>query len=395
MAKYNFDTVIERRGTGAIKTDLLEERYGRDDLIAAWVADMDFATPDFILKALRNRLDHPILGYTAEPADYRPAIIDWEKKLHGWDIKPEWISYIPGIVKGIGMVINVFTEPGENVVIMPPVYHPFRITAEENGRNVVNVPLLSDEQGKFKMNYDALEKLDDKGGVLLLSNPHNPGGRMWTKEELEKLADICKRKKLLVVSDEIHADLALWDNTHVPFATVSEAAAENSITFCAPTKTFNIPGVVSSFSVVPNDKIRERFYHWLAANEFGDAPIFSHIAAIAAYRQGDEWRKEMLDYVMDNIKFTEEYCRNEIPGVIAMCPEASYLVWLDCSRLGLSHEQLVDLFVNKARVALNDGEMFGKEGKGFMRLNVATPKSELKRILDRIRDAVRTVKSAE
>ncbi len=395
MAKYNFDTVIERRGTGAIKTDLLEERYGRDDLIAAWVADMDFATPDFILKALRNRLDHPILGYTAEPADYRPAIIEWEKKLHGWDIKPEWISYIPGIVKGIGMVINVFTEPGENVVIMPPVYHPFRITAEENGRNVVNVPLLSDEQGKFKMNYDALEKLDDKGGVLLLSNPHNPGGRMWTKEELEKLADICKRKNLLVVSDEIHADLALWDNTHVPFATVNEAAAQNSITFCAPTKTFNIPGIVSSFSVVPNDEIRERFYHWLAANEFGDAPIFSHIAAIAAYRQGDEWRKEMLDYVMDNIKFTEEYCEKEIPGVIAMRPEASYLVWLDCRQLGLSHDELVDLFVNKARVALNDGEMFGKEGKGFMRLNVATPRSELKRILDRIRDAVRTVKTAE
>ncbi len=306
MAKYNFDTVIERRGTGAIKTDLLEERYGRDDLIAAWVADMDFATPDFILEALRNRLDHPILGYTAEPADYRPAIIDWEKKLHGWDIKPEWISYIPGIVKGIGMVINVFTEPGENVVIMPPVYHPFRITAEENGRNVVNVPLLSDEQGKFKMNYDALEKLDDKGGVLLLSNPHNPGGRMWTKEELEKLADICKRKNLLVVSDEIHADLALWDNTHVPFATVNEAAAQNSITFCAPTKTFNNPGIVIFFSLVPNDEKRERFYHWLAANEFGDAPIFSHIAAIAAYRQGDEWRKEMLDYVMDNIQLTEE-----------------------------------------------------------------------------------------
>lgn len=389
MAQYNFDTVIERRGSGAIKTDLLEERFGRADLMAAWVADMDFATPDFILDALKERLNHPILGYTAEPADYRPAIIDWEKKLHGWEIDPEWISYIPGIVKGIGMVINVFTEPGGRVVIMPPVYHPFRITAEENGREVVNVPLLKDEDGVLHINYDGLEELDDKGGVLLLSNPHNPGGRMWSKEELQRLADICRRKNLLVVSDEIHADMGLWGKKHVPFATVSEDAANNSITFCAPTKTFNIPGVVSSFSVVPNKEIREKFYHWLAANEFGDAPIFSHIAAIAAYRNGEEWRKQMLDYVMDNIKYVEDYCREEIPGVVAKRPDASYLVWLDCRALGLTQPELVDLFVNKARVALNDGEMFGKEGIGYMRLNVATPKSELKKILDRIRDAVK------
>lgn len=389
MAQYNFDTVIERRGSGAIKTDLLEERFGRADLMAAWVADMDFATPDFILDALKERLNHPILGYTAEPADYRPTIIDWEKKLHGWEIDPEWISYIPGIVKGIGMVINVFTEPGGRVVIMPPVYHPFRITAEENGREVVNVPLLKDEDGVLHINYDGLEELDDKGGVLLLSNPHNPGGRMWSKEELQRLADICRRKNLLVVSDEIHADMGLWGKKHVPFATVSEDAANNSITFCAPTKTFNIPGVVSSFSVVPNKEIREKFYHWLAANEFGDAPIFSHIAAIAAYRNGEEWRKQMLDYVMDNIKYVEDYCREEIPGVVAERPDASYLVWLDCRALGLTQPELVDLFVNKARVALNDGEMFGKEGIGYMRLNVATPKSELKKILDRIRDAVK------
>lgn len=381
--------MIERRGSGAIKTDLLEERFGRGDLLAAWVADMDFATPDFILNALRNRLDHPILGYTSEPADYRPSIIDWEMKLHGWKIQQEWISYIPGIVKGIGMVINVFTKPGDNVVIMPPVYHPFRITAEENGRNVINVPLISDSEGKLHINYEGLEALSDDGGVLLLSNPHNPGGRMWTKEELVKLAEICKKKNLLVVSDEIHADMALWGRHHVPFATVSDATAENSITFCAPSKTFNIPGVVSSFSVVPNDDIREKFYHWLTANEFGDAPIFSHIAAIAAYRHGYEWRKEMLDYVMENIKYVEEYCQEKIPGVVALRPDASYLIWLDCRGLGLDHDELVDLFVNKARVALNDGEMFGKEGKGFMRLNVATPKSELRKILDRIRDAVK------
>ena len=381
---YNFDEIIERRGSGAIKTDRLEEHFGRPDLLPAWVADMDFATPPFIMEALRKRLDHPILGYTAEPSDYRPAIIDWERKLHGWDIEPEWISYIPGIVKGIGMVINVFTKPGEDVVIMPPVYHPFKRTAEENGRNVVNIPLIEDSDHRYHMDYDALERLDTKGGVFLLSNPHNPGGRMWNADELRRLAEICKRKKLLVVSDEIHADMALWGNRHIPFAAVSDDAASNSITFCAPSKTFNIPGIVSSFSVVPGKEIREKFYGWLTANEFGDAPLFSHIAAIAAYRHGEDWRKEMLGYVEENIRFVEEYCEKNLPGVKALRPDASYLVWLDCRGLGLSHDELIDLFVNKAKVALNDGAMFGKEGEGMMRLNVGAPRASIKEILDRI-----------
>lgn len=388
MGKYDFDKIIERRGSGAIKSDQLKERFGRDDIIAAWVADMDFATPDFIIDALKERLEHPILGYTEEPADYRPAIIDWEHNLHGWDIKPEWLSYIPGIVKGIGMVINVFTKPGEDVVIMPPVYHPFRITTEENGRNVVNVPMIEDDSHRYHMDYEALENLDTKGGVLLLSNPHNPAGRIWTADELKRLAEICKKKNLLVVSDEIHADMPLWGNKHVPFATVSEDAKENSITFCAPTKTFNIPGVVSSFSVVPNDEIRAKFYGWLQANEFGDAPLFSPIATIAAYRKGAEWRKEMLSYVEDNIRFVEDYCEKNIPGVKALRPDASFLVWLDCRELGLTQPELVELFVNKARVALNDGAMFGKEGEGLMRLNVASSRKVIEEVMNRIKNAV-------
>ncbi|MDE6856047.1 MAG: aminotransferase class I/II-fold pyridoxal phosphate-dependent enzyme, partial [Muribaculaceae bacterium] len=211
---------------------------------------------------------------------------------------------------------------------------------------------------------------------------------MWTADELRRLADICRRKGLLVVSDEIHADMALWGNVHVPFATVSDDAASNSITFCAPSKTFNIPGVVSSFSVVPDKAVREKFYGWLAANELGDAPIFSHIAAIAAYRHGDEWRKEMLAYVEENIRFVEAYCREKIPGVKALRPDASYLVWLDCRDLGLSHDELINLFVNKARVALNDGAMFGQEGSGLMRLNVGAPRESIKEILDRIAKAI-------
>lgn len=386
--RYNFDEIIERRGSGAVKTDALEENYGREDLMPAWVADMDFATPPFIMDALRKRLEHPILGYTIEPADYRPAIIDWQRGLHGWELRPEWISYIPGIVKGIGMVINVFTNPGDNVVIMPPVYHPFRITTEKNGRKVCNIPLIEDATHRYHIDFESLEKLDIRGGLLILSNPHNPAGRMWSKEELMRLATICDSKGMVVISDEIHADMALWGKRHVPFASVSEEAAACSITFCAPSKTFNIPGVVSSFAVVPNEKLRRQFYGWLEANEFNAAPLFSHIATIAAYRHGAGWREEMLRYVEGNILAAEKYIGDNIPGIRALRPDASFLVWLDCRGLQLSHSQLVDLFVGKARVALNDGAMFGAEGSGMMRLNVATPRSNLMQILERLKNAI-------
>lgn len=388
MSGYDFDKVIERRGSGALKTDALEQRYGRSDLLAAWVADMDFATPDFVMDALRKRLEHPILGYTIEPADYRPAIIDWEKRLHGWEIRPEWISYIPGIVKGIGMAVNVFTGPGDEIAIMPPVYHPFRMVIEANGRRTINVPLTMDDDGRYHMDFDKLESLGDNVRMLIMSNPHNPGGTVWSREELKRLAEICKRKGILVISDEIHADMTLWGRRHTPFAMVSDSAAQNSITFCAPSKTFNIPGIVSSFSVIPNDLIREQYYSWLMTNELSDAPLLSHIAAIAAYRNGDDWRKEMLAYVEGNIRYVEEYAEKHLPGIKALRPDASFLVWLDCRGLDLSQEELIDLFVNKARVALNDGSMFGREGEGFMRLNVATPRMNLQHILERIAGAL-------
>lgn len=383
--KYNFDEEIERRGSGALKTDRLKERFGRPDLLAAWVADMDFATPDFIVDALKKRLEHPIFGYCTEPEDYRKLIVEWEKSLHDWDIRPEWISYIPGIVKGIGFVINVFTKPGEDVVIMPPVYHPFRITAELNGRNVVNVP-LREKEGNYFMDFEKLKSLPVKGGVLILSNPHNPAGRIWSVEELKELAKICKEKNLLVISDEIHADMALWGKKFVPYMTVSEEAKENSITFCAPSKVFNIPGIVSSFSVVANDKIREKFYGWLKANELDEASEPAYIATCAAYRDGHGWRKEMLEYVEKNIEATEEFCNRELPGIKALRPDASFLIWLDCRGLSLTQEELTDRFVNRARLALNDGAMFGKEGEGFMRLNVAMPRKKLMEVLERIKE---------
>lgn len=387
---YDFNKIIDRSGSGDLKHEVLKERYGRADLLPLWVADMDFETPHFITDALRKRLDHSLFGYTVEPEELWPIVMKWIKDHHQWDVKREWLSYIPGIVKGIGMVVNVFTNPDEKVIIQPPVYHPFRLTPEGNGREVVYNPLKENEDGSYSMDFDNLaEVADDKCKVLILSNPHNPAGITWSKETLAKLADFCYDHNILVISDEIHCDMALWGNKHVPFATASEKAAQCSITFGAPSKTFNIAGIVSSYSIVPNDEIRNKFYSWLAANELNEAPLFSPIATIAAFKNGEAWRKEMLHYIEENIMFVENYCKENLPEIKPLRPEASFLVWLDCRELRLNHEQLVDLFVNKAHLALNDGEMFGKGGEGFMRMNVGTPRCILQKALDQLREAIK------
>lgn len=389
MKIYNFDEIIDRSGSGDLKHEALLPRWGRNDLLPLWVADMDFATPDFVVDALKARLSHPIFGYTIEPADYRPTIIDWNESHHGWKIKPEWISFIPGIVKGIGFVVNVFTKPGEKVIIQPPVYHPFRMTPEDNGREVVFNPLRLREDGYYDMDFDNLSEVcDDKCRVLILSNPHNPAGVCWSKETLQRLADFCYEHNIIVISDEIHSDMALFGNRHVPFASVSERAADISITFAAPTKTFNMAGIVSSYAVISNDDLRQRFYGWLKANELDEPTIFAPIATIAAYQKGERWRKQMLAYVEDNVRFVEDYCREHIPGVRPLRPQASFLVWLNCRGLELNHDKLLDLFIDKAHLALNDGEMFGPGGEGFMRLNVGTPRSVLRQALEQLAKAV-------
>ena len=389
MKTYNFDEIIDRSGSGDLKHEALLPRWGRNDLLPLWVADMDFATPDFVVDALKARLSHPIFGYTIEPADYRPTIIDWNESHHGWKIKPEWISFIPGIVKGIGFVVNVFTKPGEKVIIQPPVYHPFRMTPEDNGREVVFNPLRLREDGYYDMDFDNLSEVcDDKCRVLILSNPHNPAGVCWSKETLQRLADFCYEHNIIVISDEIHSDMALFGNRHVPFASVSERAADISITFAAPTKTFNMAGIVSSYAVISNDDLRQCFYGWLKANELDEPTIFAPIATIAAYQKGEEWRKQMLAYVENNVRFVEDYCRERIPGVRPLRPQASFLVWLNCRGLELSHDKLLDLFIDKAHLALNDGEMFGPGGEGFMRLNVGTPRSVLRQALEQLAKAV-------
>ncbi|MCQ2147176.1 MAG: PatB family C-S lyase [Bacteroidales bacterium] len=387
---YDFDRIIDRSGSGDLKHEVLKRRFNRDDLLPLWVADLDFETPHFITDALKKRLEHSLFGYTVEPDDCWPSVIVWIKSHHDWDVTREWLSFIPGIVKGIGMACNVFLEKDEKVIIQPPVYHPFRLTPQGNGYEVVFNPLKENEDGSYSMDFEGLEKVyDPKCKILVLSNPHNPAGIMWDMETLRTLAHFCKEHGILVISDEIHCDLALWGKKHIPFATVSEEAAMNSITFGAPSKTFNIAGIVSSYSIIPNDDIRTKFYKWLSANEFDEPTLFSPIATIAAFRNGESWRKELLRYIEGNIQFVESYCQQKMPKIKPLRPEASFLVWLDCRGLGLNHDDLIDLFVNKAHLALNDGEMFGPGGQGFMRLNVGTPRAILTKALDQLCEAVK------
>lgn len=392
MENYDFDKVIDRTGTNAVKLEALQRLYGRTDLLPLWVADMDFETPAFITEALRQRLEHSLFGYTEMPDNYWAVVADWIESHHNWKVEQEWLTYIPGIVKGIGMVVNFFVKEDEKVIIQPPVYHPFRLTPQGNGRQVVYNPLREEADGTYSMDFENLEAVaDEKCRVLLLSNPHNPGGIVWNRETLVRLADFCYKHHILVVSDEIHCDMALWGNKHIPFASVSAEAAACSITFGAPSKTFNIAGVVSSYAIVPNEEIRRPFYRWLEANELNEPTLFAPIATLAAFSQGEAWRQEMLHYIEGNIRLVMEFCMVHVPQIKPLCPQASFLVWLDCRKLGLNHEQLVNLFVDRAHLALNDGEMFGPGGEGFMRMNVASPRSVIRQALEQLAEAVRTL----
>ena len=389
MMKYDFDKPVDRTGTDDVKHEGRIEHWGREDLLPLWVADMDWETPAFITDALRKRLDHSLFGYTVLPKDYWQTVIRWVCEHHGWEMKPEWLTFIPGIVKGIGMAICALLQPGDKVIIQPPVYHPFRLVPQGFRHEVVMNPLLLQEDGSYEMDFEQLERVaDEHCRLLVLSNPHNPAGICWSRETLERLAKFCYERDIIVISDEIHCDMALFGHRHIPFASVCREAEQNSITFCAPSKTFNIAGIVSSWAAVPNDELRARFFGWLEAGEFNAPTLFAPIATMAAFREGEEWRQQMLRYVESNVNYVIDYCRDNLPQIRPLRPQASFLVWLDCRGLGLSHAQLQHLFVDEAHLALNDGEIFGPGGEGFMRLNVGTQRAVLQNAMERLRKAV-------
>ncbi|MEG0462455.1 PatB family C-S lyase [Bacteroides sp.] len=384
---YNFDEIIDRRGTDSVKWDAVGERFGRNDLLPLWVADMDFRTPPFIIEALRKRMEHEVLGYTFTSEAWYTSIIAWLQKRYGWTIQREMLTFMPGIVRGLAFAIHCFTQPGDKVMVMPPVYHPFFLVTQKNKREVVYSPLVL-RNGQYEIDFDRF-KSDLQGcKLLILSNPHNPGGRVWTPEELAMIAELCAESGTLVISDEIHADLTLPPYKHTTYALVSEKARQNSLIFMSPSKAFNMPGLASSYCVIENEALRHQFQAYMEASELSEGHLFAYLSVAEAYSNGTEWLDQALAYIQGNIDFTDTYLRTHIPGIRVIRPQASYLVFLDCRELGLSQEKLVDLFVNGAHLALNNGTTFGKEGEGFMRLNVACPRSVLEKALNQLQNAI-------
>lgn len=384
--KYNFDEIIDRRGTESVKWDAVSERWGRNDLLPMWVADMDFRTPPFVMEALRKRLEHEVLGYTFACEEWYTSIINWLQSRHGWKVGREELTFMPGIVRGLAFAIQCFTEKGDKVMVMPPVYHPFFLVTEKNKREVVYSPLVL-RDGQYYIDFDRFRKDIQGCKLLILSNPHNPGGRVWTREELEQIAEICYESKTLVISDEIHADLTLPPYQHITFALVSEKARQNSLVFMSPSKAFNMPGLASSYCIIENKEICRCFQEYMEASELSEGHLFAYLSVAAAYSNGTEWLDQVLAYIQSNIDFTDAFLSEYIPNIKMIRPQASYLVFLDCRTLGLNQKELVDLFVDGAHLALNDGTMFGKEGEGFMRLNVACPRSMLEKALKQLKEA--------
>lgn len=385
--KYNFDEVIDRKGTDATKIDTLQERWGRTDLLPLWVADMDFRTPPFIVDTLKKRIENEVFGYTCKPKCWYDAIIDWQSRRHNWQIAPEMISFTPGVVPALAMAVQALTQPGDKVLIQPPVYFPFAMVVNNNHRTLVNSP-LDFKDGQYHINFERLQR-DIKGCKLFLfCHPHNPGGRVWTKEEMQKVAEICHENNVIVVSDEIHADLTLPPFKHIPFATVSEKAKNNSIAFASPSKAFNMAGFSSSYAVIENPEIRKKFQQYVEGNMLCDGNIFAFQTVVSAYKQGESWLNQMLDYVQQNINFLVDYIREHIPQIHVIVPQASYLVFLDFRPLKLSQEQIVHLCVDGAKLALNDGAIYGEEGEGFMRINLACPRSVVACALKQLKEAI-------
>lgn len=384
--KYNFDEIIPRKNSDCLKYDKLQEMFGTDDALSMWIADMDFRTPPFVIEALRRRLDHEVLGYTFCSPKWKPAIQNWVSRHYGWEVKEEEIGFVGGIVPAISFAVQCFTAPGDKILIQPPVYHPYHHVVKDLGRTLVYNPLRLVD-GQFEIDFEDFENKIVGCKLFLLCNPHNPGGRVWNADELVRIADICAKNGVIVISDEIHCDMALTGYKHTVFATVSEAAAQNSVTLMAASKTFNIAGLKSSYHIIQNEALRKQYSEYLTRSELDTAHLFATTAVAVAYNEGDEWLAQMLQYVEENIAFLDKYLKENMPKISFIRPQASYLVFLDARELGMPQERLVEFFLKEAKVAMNDGTMFGQEGTGFMRMNLGCPRATLLQALEQIKAA--------
>ncbi len=384
---FNFDEIIDRKGTNSVKHDKLFEIFGTDKVLPMWVADMDFKTPDFIIKKLKERLEHEILGYTFRDNSFYDAVINWIKYQHAWNIKKEWISFSPGVVPAFTMIIKAFTHPGDKIIVQSPVYFPFFSSILNSGRQLVNNQLQY-KNGKYVMDFEQLEKqIDSKTKMILLCSPHNPVGRVWTKQELSELANICVENNILIVSDEIHSDIILYSNKHIPIASLSEDISNNTITTYAPSKTFNIAGLSTSVIVSSNPQLKAIYDNYIENLHINFGNIFGNVALEAAYKEGKSWLNEMIKYVEANFELLRDFTNVHSEKIDLIEPEATYLAWLDFNKLNLSENKLKHFIIKKARLGLNNGAMFGDGGQGFQRMNLACPKHTLETALNLLEKA--------
>lgn len=388
--KYNFDRYMERRGTNCEKWDYLEEEFGKSDLLALWVADMDFPAPPEVLKALHNKIDEGALGYPITPDSLLEAVIGWQKKRHGWEIGKESVTWAPGVVAGLAFSLMAFTKPGDGVIIQTPVYPPFYAIINDAGRRIVKNPLKR-ENGRFVMDLEGLEKLiTPTCRTLILCSPHNPVARVWTRKELDALAEIAKRKDILVISDEIHQDLVFSDAKHICIASLSDEMSSRTVTFVAPSKTFNIAGMKASVALIPDEKLRFLYQSVLDRFHLGSLSILGLTATETAYAECAEWLDELMAYLEENREMTEKFVKERMPKARMDHPEGTYIFWIDFRGYGFNSETLMDFLVNEAKVALNNGSNFGTEGEGFARINIGTNRAQLKEALERIAVALQS-----
>jgi cysteine-S-conjugate beta-lyase len=386
MKTYNFDEIINRENTQCEKYDSRERIFGNKDVIPLWVADTDFRTPDFIVDAIRKRADHEIYGYPIKPDSYYLSIQNWLLSQHGWHIEKEWINYCPNVVIGLASLVLSLTEPGDKIVVQTPVYFPFFHVVKGNHRELVENP-LQEKDGRYYFNLDDLRsKVDARTKMLILCSPHNPGGMVWTKDELTSLGEFCLEHNIIVVSDEIHSDLVYSGHKHIPFASISDAIAKNCITTMAASKTFNVAGLSSAYLIIENDEFRRKYNRFMYATHISSGNFFGLVATEAAYTHGHNWLQQLLDYLEENYRLVESFFSERLPHIKPMKPEGTYLVWIDFRATGIDNELLFRK-ITDAGVGLSPGNLFGKNGEGFMRLNMGCPRSVLFEALLRIEKA--------
>lgn len=387
--KYNFDQAVHRTNTNSIKWDYRQKFFDTKDVLPLWVADMDFASPPCVTEALIKRAQHPVYGYPGTPRALFEAAAGWMKRRFGTEIKPEWMTALAGVVPGLFAAVEAFTRPGDKVIVQPPVYPPFFSAALGRGRYIVENP-LREENGQYMMDLADLEdKIDEKTKMLILCSPHNPVGRVWTKEELTRLADICVKHDILIVSDEIHADLVYEKGAHTPFYSLGPEVSERCITFLSPSKTFNLAGLFTSIAIAENPKLLKRLKRAIRKAGVDHINLFGIEGCIAAYNEGEAWLDELLVYLKENALYVNRFLQERVPGISMRIPEGTYLGWLDVRGLGLFGEELKSFMIKKAKLGLNDGPSFGTGGEGFQRLNFACPRPTLEEAMTRLEKAVK------